>query len=135
MPMMVVVTIFIPAYLAARGLVPTVRRFNPQVVLKSTHHTRAGKSQGDKEAQVKADGGLEKLRNLRGFFDKGTDGHTTRAGAGHRTSQQLGREPVSDIVHHDTVDHLVPAGCGFQQSGIIPQSAPPSAPARKASGM
>ena len=49
-------------------------------------------------------------------------------------NSQVG-QPEGDVVHHDAVDHFVAACCQLSRKpGIIPQRAPPNAPARNSQG-
>jgi hypothetical protein len=117
MAVMMDLVVLSPAYFAARGFVPTVRKFSPQVVLKSSQFISQATNKAIKKAQVEANRRLEKLGYFRCFLDDGTEGHAARTRPRHRTREQPFRQTERYPVQHNGVDDLMPARFGFQETG------------------
>ena len=88
--------------------------------------------EGDEETRVQArgrakEGGKAAVGRMDGTIQ-----------AGGRVTQHLLDEIIhqfyGNVVHHDRIDDLVGAESGFEDPGMAPHRAPPSAPAASASG-
>ena len=129
---MIDLVVLSPAYFAARGLVPTVRRFKPQVVLNNNHHTRQATASAMKKPRWKRIGDWKELRNLGSFLDDRADAAyrlSLGASSVRRAAIRSDRNAIQFIMI--VLITSCPPVLAFKKPGTNPQSAPPSGAAKK----
>jgi len=135
MPTMMDFVTLKPAYFAARGFVPTVRRFKPQVVLNRIHQISQAKARAMKKPRWKRMGvwkncGISALFSIIGLM--GIPPEPSRV-MGPESSHSVRRKAIQFIMM--VLMTSCPPVLAFNRPGIKPHKAPPKPPARKASGM